>query len=509
MPTKNKPSPNIDERTKTRLSYDKIIYIIILAHLPVVMFLIPIGYGTSSFAVSAGIIAGIISSIAYFTLRGTPLFSVIAAVMFMTFSAIMIQTQLGRIEMHFHIFSALALLLIYKHWLPIVAAALTIAIHHLALTALQLSGASIGDTPIMLFNYDCNWTITFTHAAFVVFESAILVYYSVIMQREEKTTNSLIACIAEIDKNNDLSQRIESDDADQVANGFNTMMDKFTDLINQINNAATEINSVSTMANESSNLAQDEINTQNAQTEQAATAVTEMTQTIQEVASNAQHAAGAASDADIKANEGYQLVRNAIDSTNSLNQGMTSASDSITKLEASAVNIGSVVDVIRGISEQTNLLALNAAIEAARAGEQGRGFAVVADEVRSLAQRTQDSTSEIQSIIEELQTDTKSAVDINTRGQELSNKVSDEINKAGDALQSIVQSVSEITGMNDQIATAAEQQSAVSESITQNIIVISDHSDRIVGHSRHNIELISSLTHLASSLNQLASNFKY
>ena len=263
------------------------------------------------------------------------------------------------------------------------------------------------------------------------------------------------------------------------------------------------------MANESSNLAQDEINTQNAQTEQAATAVTEMTQTIQEVASNAQHAAGAASDADIKANEGYQLVRNAIDSTNSLNQGMTSASDSITKLEASAVNIGSVVDVIRGISEQTNLLALNAAIEAARAGEQGRGFAVVADEVRSLAQRTQDSTSEIQSIIEELQTDTKSAVDINTRGQELSNKVSDEINKAGDALQSIVQSVSEITGMNDQIATAAEQQSAVSESITQNIIVISDHSDRIVGHSRHNIELISSLTHLASSLNQLASNFKY
>jgi len=502
-------NPHIsNEQKQSALRNDKIVFILLMAHLPVVMFLVPIGYGTDTFAITAGVLAGAISAISYFSLRGTPLFGIISAIMLMSFSAIMIQTQLGRIEMHFHIFSAMALLLIYKSWAPIVAAALVIAVHHLILTALQLNNFMLGDSPVMLFNYDCNWGITFTHAAFVVFEAAILIYYSIIMQREEKTSFAMISAIAHIDYENDLTSRIEGADTDKVANEFNTMLDKFTDLITQVSNAASEINSVATMASETTNTSQHEINSQHSQTEQAATAVTEMTQTIQEVARNAQHAADAATSADIKANEGYQLVRNAIQSTGSLNQGMESASNSIKKLEDNATNIGSVIDVIRGISEQTNLLALNAAIEAARAGEQGRGFAVVADEVRSLAQRTQDSTSEIQGIIEVLQKDTEEAVNINTRGQELSGKVSDEINKAGEALQSIVQSVSEINGMNDQIATAAEEQSAVSESISQNIVVISDHSGNIVNHSNHSLELISSLTNLASSLNNLASSYK-
>lgn len=496
-----------EQRKASLLRYDKIIFFILLAHLPVIMFVVPSGYGTYGFAITAGILAAIICVASYIFLRGTEAFSVLAAVLFMLFSAIMIQAQMGRIEMHFHIFGALALLLIYRRWLPVVVAALVIAVHHLVVTALQLNEVVLGDMPVMIFNYDCNWGITFLHAAFVVFEGAILIYYAIMMQREEQTSHAVIAAIAQVDTNNDLRLRIPNDTSDHVAAAFNAMMNKFSSLIQDVSNAAGEINSVSTMTTESANTTQQEIDSQHSQTEQAATAVTEMTQTIHEVAQNAQTAADAASNADRQADDGFRLVNNAITATKKLTDGMDSASDSIKKLETNAVAIGSVVDVIRGISEQTNLLALNAAIEAARAGEQGRGFAVVADEVRSLAQRTQESTTEIQNIIEVLQIDTQNTVSVINTGQEIAQVVSSEINSAGEALRAIVQSVSDINSMNLQIATAAEQQSAVSESIAQNIVTISDHSDRVVGYAQHNMELITSLNHLATSLDELAASY--
>ena len=159
---------------------------------------------------------------------------------------------------------------------------------------------------------------------------------------------------------------------------------------------------------------------------------------------------------------------------------MNTASDAMNQLESNVGNIGTVVDVIRGISEQTNLLALNAAIEAARAGEQGRGFAVVADEVRTLAQRTQESTEEIQDIIESLQSVTGKAVSSINTGQEQTDKTSEEIIEAGGALDTIVGAVSSISSMNIQIATAAEQQAAVADSISENISNISDSSTQSV-----------------------------
>jgi len=231
----------------------------------------------------------------------------------------MIQAQLGRIEMHFHIVSALPLLLIYRHWLPIVVAALVIAVHHLVFTALQLNEVVIGSMPIMVFNYDCNWGITFLHAAFVVIEAAVLIFYAPMMQREEKTGYAMIAAISQVDSDNNLTLRIPGEESNEVARAFNAMLDKFTGLIRGITSAAGEINSVSTMATESASTSQQEIDAQHSQTEQAATAVTEMSQTIQEVALNAQNATDAATNADANANEGYQLVKNAIDSTVALN----------------------------------------------------------------------------------------------------------------------------------------------------------------------------------------------
>jgi len=504
---------NFDEMIKSNqreslLKYDKMVYFILLAHLPVIMFLLPLGYDTQSFAIGASLVVAVVASTAYFTTRGTRLFGVLSGVLFMTLSAIMIQTQMGRIEMHFHIFGALALLLIYRDWLTIVTAAAVIAVHHLLFTALQLSDAQFAGMPVMLFNYGCSWGITFLHAAFVVFESAFLIYYAIMMKKEEVTGLQLIAAVTQIQKQNDLSVRIPGDGKNSIALAFNNMIEKFDHLIADLRDASGKLTS---MSSDLINVSQDtstNVSTQHQQIDQAATAMTEMSMTIQEVAQNAQIAAGAATDANNLADTGAEVVTHAVTMTNELMGSMGQASDSIMKLEENAQNIGSVVDVIRGISEQTNLLALNAAIEAARAGEQGRGFAVVADEVRTLAQRTQESTSEIQNIIESLQSVTSHAVNNITAGQENTSRTAEEIDKAGQALQDIVNAVSKISDMNAQIATAAEEQSVVAESISKNIVSISDLSQDTVDKIESNQAAATNLQDISGALNDNISIYR-
>ena len=491
------------------LKYDKIVYIILLAHLPVTMFIIPIGYDTTAFAVGSSIVVGIIASAAYFLTRGTRLFGSIAAVLFMALSAIMIQTQMGRIEMHFHIFSALALLLIYRDWLPIVAAAGAIAVHHLAFTAMQLNDVQSFGLPIMLFNYGCSWGIAFMHAAFVVFESAILIYYSIMMKKDEVTGVQLVSAVTQIQKDNDLSVRIPEDEGkNTVAVAFNNMISKFDQLISDLAGTTANLSSTASSLSNVSHVAHENISTQHHQTEQAATAMTEMSATIQEVAQNAQLAADTANEANSEAQSGALVVNNAIDMTNDLISSMDQTSDSIKQLETNVQNIGSVVDVISGISEQTNLLALNAARESARAGDQGRGVAGVADEVRTLAQRTQESTSEIQSIIDSLQAVTEQAVENINKGQGKTGETAEEIGKAGQALQSIVDGIANINSMNTQIATAAEQQSVVAESITENIISISDLSKDTVGKIQENQSVAENLQNVSSAFNEQISIYK-
>lgn len=498
-----------DEHQQSLLRYDKIIYLIIMAHLPVTMFLIPIGHETGLFAIISSIIVGLIASAAYFSTRGSRIFGIISAVLIMTLSAIMIQTQMGRIEMHFHIFSALALLLIYRDWLVIVTAAAVIAVHHLLFTALQLGGVEIAGMPITIYNYGCSWGIAFLHAAFVVFESAILVYYAVIMKKEETTAQMLIAAVRRIQNDNDLTIHIDDDEGENaVAVSFNAMVGKFKQLVADLHATTEQLNNMSQQLTGISQRAHSNISVQHEQTEHVATAMTEMSTSIMGVAENAHQAADTARQATQDAKVGVDIVNKAINMTSSLIESMGKAADSMRQLDVSAQSIGSFVDVISGISEQTNLLALNAAIEAARAGEQGRGFAVVADEVRTLAQRTQESTSEIQSIIESLQSVTTQAVKTIKDGQDKTGKTSDEIGRAGDSLQSIFSGISNINMMNTQIATAAEEQSSVAESITRNIISISDLSKDTVHSFQDNERSAQSLQQLASDLKNKIFVFK-
>lgn len=491
-----------NKRKETLLKHDKIIFIILLAHLPVTMFLIPMGYDTHFFAFWASAAVGIATLIAYFIARGTRLFGIISAMLLMSLSAIMIQSQMGRIEMHFHIFGAIALLLIYRDWIAVLTAAGFIAAHHLLFTALQLGAVQMGSMPLMIFDYGCSWGIAFLHAAFVVFEAAILIYYALMMKKEELNGLQLMAAVTAIQRDNNLSIRLPSEEGNAVSIAFNNLIEEFDKLISHLSSTSDRLASTSGELNSNSQQASENITVQHEQIEQAVTAMSEMSKTIHDVAHNSQQAAVSASEADSEANKGEELVNKVVSRASQLENSMSSASEAMNQLEENVENIGSVVGVIKGISEQTNLLALNAAIEAARAGEQGRGFAVVADEVRTLAQRTQESTEDIQQIIESLQSVTGKAVSSINSGQERTIETAEKINEAGTALHSIVDSVSKISNMNMQIAAAAEQQAAVADSVSDNIASISRLSDNAVVEVDSNLNAAKKLQSMSKEINQ-------
>ena len=269
----------------------------------------------------------------------------------------------------------------------------------------------------------------------------------------------------------------------------------------QLSSAAEELSVVTGEASEG-------LQQQQHETDQVATAITEMSSTVQEVARSAEAAAEAARNADRETDNGRQVVTKAIDQIGALAQEIERATAVIHKLEGESGKIGSVMDVIHGIAEQTNLLALNAAIEAARAGEQGRGFAVVADEVRVLASRTQQSTQEIQAMIERLQSGAKEAVKAMQESKARAQSTVSQAAKAGVSLDGIAQAVSSISEMNTHIASAAEEQSAVSEEINRSIVRISEIAVKTSTGARQTASSSETLAHLAVKLQNVVNQFK-
>ncbi len=310
----------------------------------------------------------------------------------------------------------------------------------------------------------------------------------------------------------DLTQRLDDNgnsEIAQMAKGFNKFAIKVQALISElagsVENLSTVVRDVTAIVDQTQTGSQQ----QREQTEQVATAVTEMTATIQEVASNANLAADSAQQADENARLGQKVVGETVSSINSLATEIETGVNVINKLSQDTESIGTVLDVIKGIAEQTNLLALNAAIEAARAGEQGRGFAVVADEVRTLASRTQQSTTEIESMIDALQVQAHAAVDAIKQGQVKAQASVKNASNAGTALNEITNSVATISSMNIQIATASEEQSSVSEEINQNVVVISRVADDNAEASNQLANSSQELGRLAGELQKLVSQFKY
>ncbi len=271
------------------------------------------------------------------------------------------------------------------------------------------------------------------------------------------------------------------------------------DGVTQIASAAEELSAVTEQTSAG-------VNSQKVETDQVATAMHEMTATVQEVARNAEEASEAAVAADRQARDGERVVNEAIAQIERLASAVGNSSEAMGALKQESDKIGSVLDVIKSVAEQTNLLALNAAIEAARAGEAGRGFAVVADEVRSLAQRTQKSTEEIEALIAGLQSGTQQATTVMDSSRELSTSSVELTRRAGGSLESITKTVSAIQAMNQQIA-AAEEQSATAEEINRSIINVRDVSEQTSAASEETAASSVELARLGNHLQVLVSRF--
>ena len=309
----------------------------------------------------------------------------------------------------------------------------------------------------------------------------------------------------------DLSQNLRvtrRDDLGVLQQGIARMGTTLRELIGGIRDGVTQIASAAEELSAVTEQTSAGVNSQKIETDQVATAMHEMTATVQEVARNAEDASQAAAAADTEAREGDQVVNQAIDQIERLAVEVGRSTEAMAVLQQESDKIGSVMDVIKAVAEQTNLLALNAAIEAARAGEAGRGFAVVADEVRGLAQRTQKSTEEIQTLVAALQSGTQHVASVMNSSRSLTDSSVTLTRQAGTSLQGITRTVSNIQSMNQQIAAAAEQQSAVAEEISRSIINVRDVSEQTAAASDETAKSSVELARLGNQLQMMVSHFK-
>ncbi len=309
----------------------------------------------------------------------------------------------------------------------------------------------------------------------------------------------------------DLTRRLKAgsqDEIGQLAEHFNTFMDKLQDIIQELIEHSDRIG---VSAQEVAGIARqshDGMERQRAETDQVATASNEMAATVSEVAHSAEQAAEAANAASSAASNGNAVVDETIAIINHLAGDVEQGAHAVNRLREDSENVGTVLEVIRGIAEQTNLLALNAAIEAARAGEQGRGFAVVADEVRTLASRTQESTQEIQAMIEGLQNSAGQAAEIMGRGKASSEQGVTKAANAGEALKDISEAVAVISEMNAQIASAAVAQNAVALEMDKNITNIRHATEENTANSNQLATAGAALNQVATQMQQLVGQFK-
>jgi len=309
----------------------------------------------------------------------------------------------------------------------------------------------------------------------------------------------------------DLTKRLDAQSKDEfgeLARGFNHFVERIHGTIREVSATTVQVNEVARLVLNASNSSMSNSDEQSQRTNSVAAAINELGAAAQEIARNAADASQQASEARVQSEDGRQVVERTIRAMSELSSKISASCTNIEALNSKTVNIGQILEVIKSISQQTNLLALNAAIEAARAGEAGRGFAVVADEVRNLAHRTQESAQEIQKMIEELQVGAREAVSTMTESQRYSEESVEIANQAGERLSSVTHRIGEIDGMNQSVATATEEQTSVVESLNMDITEINTLNHEGVENLQATLRACADLEQQVARLKQLVDSFR-
>ena len=374
--------------------------------------------------------------------------------------------------------------------------------NHLAESLFALTEKKMSEAQSAMMMSICLFALVTLFATFVSFKAI-----SDLTMR----VKDLTVMLSKVRNDNDLTVRakyVGNSELGQISSALNETLEKFSNVIDNLSQSSLTLASAAEETSQTCHYNSNTLVQQQDQIGLVATATEELSATVNEVAAKTQQTASSAKLVDEQSQEGLSTVQNSYHSIENLASEINDLAEKITHLHESSNNINSVIDVIKSVAEQTNLLALNAAIEAARAGEQGRGFAVVADEVRTLAQRTQQSTAEIEGFISSLQSDVQTAFNVIDNSQKMSSKAVEDSREVEQTLQGISNAVSEIFSMTEQIATATEEQAVVTQDIAQNVMAVEQKSTESTTGATQIAATAKEQAELAASLKEMANTFK-